>query len=342
MGATDRLAVLCRCLLLLHFLAACGDPRPLEYRLSGPTMGTSFSVAVAAVAPFDEEKLGQQIQAALEDVDRHMSTYRADSALAVFNSTASTEWVGVPRRLCTAVGDALQLGDASGGAFDITVGPLVNLWGFGPEESRREPPPEDAVDEARARSGRDKLHVDCERPAMRKDHAELKVDLSGYAKGLAADEISALLGASGISNYLVEIGGDLRTRGLNAANVAWRIAIEMPDPAGRRVEKIIHVSGLGVATSGDYRNYFEFRGRRYSHTIDPRSGRPVTHNLASVTVLGETAAYADAMATALLVLGPEAGPEFAERENIAAYFLVRNGSGLIETTSSEFARLTAN
>jgi thiamine biosynthesis lipoprotein len=339
MGPINCRTVIPSCLLLLFLLTACGDRRLAEYRLSGPTMGTTFSVVIVTASEFDQEQLQQQIHETLEDVDRHMSTYRSDSELAILNRAASTEWIPVTPRLCRALENALQLGAASDGAFDITVGPLVNLWGFGPDASRIEPPTDEQIEDARARTGRDKLHLDCQQPAFRKDHAGLRIDLSGYAKGLAADEIAALLDANSIGNYLVEIGGDLRARGRNASNTKWRIAIEKPDPSGRKVEAIMHVSDLGVATSGDYRNYFDFEGRRYSHTIDPRTGRPVSHTLASVTVLGDSAAYADAMATALLVLGPVAGPVVAEREGIAAYFLMRNGGDVSEHMSTEFTLL---
>jgi thiamine biosynthesis lipoprotein len=337
----QRRTVVLHCIVALHALTACGDRHLTEYRLSGPTMGTQFSVAVVTAPEFDQQHLQAQIHAVLEDVDRHMSTYRPDSELAKFNHSGSMEWFPVSPGLCNAVDDALQLSAGTGGAFDITVGPLVNLWGFGPDASRVTPPSDDSINEARARTGYEHLHTDCSMPALRKDHAHLQIDLSGYAKGLAADNVATLLEKHGISNYLVEIGGDLRARGHNASNAKWRIAIESPDPSGGAVEKIIHIGDLSVATSGDYRNYFEFEGQRYSHTIDPQTGRPVTHNLASVTVLGKRAAYADAMATALLVLGPDAGPEFAEREGIAAYFLLQDGGGLTEHASTQFEALVA-
>jgi thiamine biosynthesis lipoprotein len=304
-------------------------------------MGTRFNVAVVTASELEQAKLQEQVHAILEDVDLHMSTYRLESELAKLNRSTSTDWITVTPRLCGAIDDALKLSMQSGGAFDITVGPLVNLWGFGPADARVEPPSDESIDEARASTGYDKLHVDCMTPAIRKDHAGLQIDLSGYAKGLAADEVAALLDATGISNYLVEVGGDLRARGRNAGNAKWRIAIESPDLPGNTVEKIVHIGDLSVATSGDYRNYFEFEGRRYSHTIDPQTGRPVTHNLAAATVLAERAAYADAMATALLVLGPDAGLAFAERENIAAYFLLRDESGLSERASTRFEALVA-
>ncbi len=342
MGAMDRRTAFTGCMLFFLLLAACADRRPAEYRLSGPTMGTTFNITVVTASGLDQEKLKDQIHAALEVVNRHMSTYRQDAELATFNRTQSTDWLPVSHRLCEAIEDALQLGALSNGAFDVTVGPLVDLWGFGPQESISTPPTDAAIDGARNQTGRDKLETDCQRPAIRKHLAGLRVDLSGYAKGLAADEIAVLLDRHDISNYLVEIGGDLRTRGRNASGNKWRIAIETPDPAGRNVKRIIHVSGFGVATSGDYRNFFEHDGRLYSHTIDPRTGRPVTHDLASVTVLAESAAFADAMATALLVLGPRAGPELADSKDIAAYFITRNGSDFTERTSGRFLQLTGH
>ena len=328
------------CFVLLSAIAACGDQRAAEYQLSGSTMGTRFSVAVVPELAFDQQHLQAQIYASLEDVEQRMSTYRSNSEVSQFNQSSSTDWMPVSRQLCDAVAEAIEFGDLTDGAFDITVGPLVNLWGFGPDDSRIEPPSAEAIEAAMSATGRKHLHADCGIPAIRKDRADLYIDLSAYAKGLAADEIAALLDNEGFANYLVEIGGDLRARGHNASKEKWRIAIEKPDQPGSAVEKIIHISNLSVATSGDYRNFFEFEGQRYSHTIDPRTGRPVTHDLASVTVLGASAAFADAMATALMVLGPEAGMAFAERERVAADLLLRDGSSITERMSTEFMSLT--
>lgn len=339
MISTPRRLIFLISVVLLHALAACDGRRLDEYHLSGPTMGTSFNVTLVTASAFDQQTLQAQIYAALEKVDRQMSTYRADSELAKFNHSSVTDWVPVSPALCKAVDHALELGALTAGAFDITVGPLVNLWGFGPDGPRNEPPAAADIAAAQSTTGRDKLQTDCERPAIRKRHADVHVDLSGYAKGLAADQIAAVLDDRGMLNYLVEIGGDLRVRGHNASQAKWRVAIEKPDPPHDVVEKIIHISDLSVATSGDYRNFFEFEGERFSHTIDPRSGRPVAHSLASVTVLGHYAATADAMATALMVLGPDAGIKFAAREDIAAYFLLRSGDGITEQISPHFRLL---
>ncbi|MCH8302628.1 MAG: FAD:protein FMN transferase [Proteobacteria bacterium] len=340
MISTHRRKFFLPCIALLHALAACGDQGLTNYQLSGPTMGTRFSVAVVTESEFDQQQLQARIHETLDDVDRRMSTYRTDSEVSKFNHSSSTDWIPVSRALCEAVDEAIELSNLTGGAFDITVGPLVDLWGFGPGDSLNEPPSDDAIAEAISRTGRVHLHANCEIPAIRKDLAGLHIDLSAYAKGLAADEIASLLDNQGIANYLVEIGGDLRARGHNASKTKWRIAIESPYQPGNAVEKIIHIHDLSVATSGDYRNFFEFEGQRYSHTIDPRTGRPVAHDLASVTVLADDAAQADALATALMVLGPEAGMVFAERQSIAAYLLLRDGSSITERMSTQFMALT--
>jgi thiamine biosynthesis lipoprotein len=225
------------------------------------------------------------------------------------------------------------------GAFDVTVGPLVDLWGFGPDRSVSAPPASDDVELARKNTGLEFLQADCTSKAIRKAKPGIRIDLSGYGKGRAADDIGILLSEIGIFNFLVEIGGDLRAQGQNAKGQAWRVAIERPDSEGRAVERIIQVDNTAVATSGDYRNFVEYDGRRYSHTIDPRTGRPVTHNLASVTVVFNNGPFADSYATALMVLGPDAGMALAERLHIAAYFLVRDGDSFIERMSPEFTML---
>ncbi len=176
---------------------------------------------------------------------------------------------------------------------------------------------------------------------MRKDVADLYVDLSGWAKGYAVDQLAELLDARGIENYLVEIGGELRVKGQNREGEKWAIGIEAPSTSARVPQAILHVTDTSVATSGDYRNYFEHEGQRFSHTIDARTGRPVSHDLAAVTVVNPSTAYADAMATALLVLGPDDGPELARELDIAGYFLVRNQTEIREITTPGFDRLSA-
>ena len=234
------------------------------------------------------------------------------------------------------VTEALTLSAATNGAFDVTVGPLVNLWGFGPDGQVTEPPGAELIAVRLQAIGHELLHTDCSMPALRKDVPDIYVDLSAFAKGYGVDKLAALLDAADIHNYLVEIGGELRVRGTNASGNNWGIAIESPGKAGMAVHTVVSVTNTAVATSGDYRNYFEHDGRMYSHTIDPRTGYPVAHDAASVTVLAATAAFADAMATALLVMGPDDGIAYAEREGIAAVFLVREDDGFRELRTTPY------
>jgi len=337
---TLRLGLLC-CLLLG---GACERAARLpQHELHGHTMGTEFSVKLVSPPPaaIAGSALREAIVAALEHVDALASTYRPDSEISAVNAAATTDWLPVSAEFCAVIERALALSGRTGGAFDITVGPLVNLWGFGPPGAVLEPPAEDAVAAARRRTGFGKLHTDCDVPAVRKDRNDLYLDLSGWAKGYAVDRVAALLEERGIGNYLVEIGGELRVHGHNAAGARWAVAVEQPRDAGRGVQRVVRVTDAGIATSGDYRNFFIYEGRRYSHTIDGRSGRPVAHDLASVTVLDRSAARADGMATALLVLGPEDGPALAERLGLAGYFLIRAGDGFVERTTSTFDNRTS-
>ena len=324
------------CIVLLHVLAACGDPGPTEYQLTGPTMGTTFSVTIVANDEVDLDELRRLIHITLDDVDRRMSTWRDDSELVQFNNSQSTEWQSVSVDLCVSILLGLEIGKITEGAFDISVGPLVDLWGFG-SRTVVAPPTAEEIELAKSNTGMQYIQTDCANSQIRKTRPGVRIDLSGYGKGYAADEITIVLRRHNIENFVIEIGGDLYSQGRKANGDKWRIAIETPDAQGQAIERIIEVASNAVATSGDYRNFFEIDGKRYSHAIDPRTGRPVTHDLASVTVLFDNAAIADGYATALLVLGPDAGYELAERLNIPAYFLVRDGNSFHERISTTFA-----
>jgi thiamine biosynthesis lipoprotein len=316
-----------RLILVVLLLASCGERTP-SWQLTGDTMGTQFTVTVAQAIDGElRDELQQDIDAALQDVENAMSTYLVHSEISRFNASASTGWFSVSESTCRAIEVADRVSRLSEGAFDVTVGPLVNLWGFGPEPVRFEPPPDGAIDAALERVGYRLLQADCGQPAIRKDKADVYVDLSAYAKGFGVDQVAELLDARGLRRYLVEIGGELRMRGLNADDEPWSVAIETPAESGGNAMHIVRLTDKAMATSGDYRNYFESGGRRFSHSIDPRTGRPTTHNLAAVTVIGDSAALADALATALLVLGPDDGFALAEREAIPAYFQLRTTAG---------------
>ncbi len=319
-------------MLALLALAACGGPAPDEIVIAGNAMGTQFSVKLIAAGP-DTESLEDQIRVSLDGIDRMMSTYKPESELSKFNASDSTDWYAVSAELCASVERALELSEMTDGAFDITVAPLVNLWGFGPDDMIDEPPADEAIEALLDRVGYRHLHADCERPALRKDLAELTLDMSACGKGQAVDEIADLLDARGIENYLVEVGGEIRLRGYNIHGKKWAIGIERPLTSERQAHTIVHLSDTALATSGDYRNFFEAGGRLYSHTIDTTTGRPVSHTLASVTVVDPSGYRADALATALLVMGPEKGMDFAVSQGIAALFLSRDEKGITEAGS---------
>lgn len=331
-----------RQLLLISLLlfAACGDGRLEQLDLAGGALGTSFNISIVeAPETLDTAALESDILATFERIDLLASTWREDSELAIFNADRAVDWIIVSQPFCEALANAFEIAGQTGGAFDVTVGPLVNLWGFGPGGLVVEPPSEEDIAAAMQAVGHGRIEVDCKERLVRKDHADMYVDLSGWAKGLAVDELAELLDTTGIDNYLVEVGGELRAKGHNSEGLKWSVAIEAPSTSRRAPHSVIRVTDTSVATSGDYRNYFEHDGQRYSHTIDPRTGRPVSHNLAAVTVLHPSAAYADAMATALLVLGPADGLALARELKIAAYLLVRNDSAIEELTTPEFDAL---
>jgi len=234
---------------------------------------------------------------------------------------------------------ALDVSRTTDGALDVTVGPLVNLWSFGPESREPAVPSPAAIAERLAAVGWSRLEVRLDPPALRKRSGELEVDLSAIAKGHGVDVLAGLLEARGCLDYLVEIGGEVRVRGHRADGAPWTIGIEAPDTGARRVAEVLTPGDAAVATSGDYRNFFEAGGKRYSHTIDPRTGRPIEHGPAAVTVVADTCTLADAMATALMVLGPEAGRALAVREGLATLFFVRRNGGLERLTTPAFDAL---
>ena len=323
--------------LLLLLVACGGESRLPQYELSGNAMGTTFNILL--VDPSDDfvsAAMQERVTETLARIDDLASTWKAESQLSQLNAEHSTDWIAVSHELCVALESALEIGRLSDGAFDITVGPLVNLWGFGPDGMVTTPPSDEALASAMESVGYERLETRCDQPAIRKAHARLYVDLSGWAKGLAVDEVASMLDHGGLTDYLVEIGGEIRVRGHNSAGEKWAIAVEAPSTQQRKPHSVLRVTDTSVATSGDYRNYFDHDGERYSHTIDARTGRPVTHDLAAVTVVNKSAAFADAMATALLVLGPDAGPKLAKHLQIAGYFLVRNATGIEELTTPEF------
>lgn len=324
--------------LLALVLAGCGEsPQRESIRLSGATMGTRYHITL--VAPPDgsleasEQALSRGIEAELSQLNEQLSTYIDDSELMRFNRAGVGQWQQLSRPLAEVLELSFEIGERSHGAFDITVAPLVNAWGFGPEGQPESVPDEAELAALKEATGYRKLEVDGRRARRL---ADIELDLSAVGKGYAVDHLARWLAQQGYSHYLVEIGGEVRLAGQSPRGDAWRIGVEQPAVLQQSGRMALALSDIAMATSGDYRNFYERDGRRYSHTIDPRTGRPVEHRLASVTVLAETAARADAWATALNVLGPEAGMALAEREKLPVYMIVKAEEGFEDRYSSAF------
>ena len=336
-----------RALMALIVLLAAGsgfsllrsEPPVAELHLSGRTMGTTYNVKYRPThnAP-TVKNLQVEVDALLAEINHTMSTYDPDSELSRFNRMRTTDWVPASASLRTVLKAALEVGAQSDGAFDITVGPLVNLWGFGPEVHPDRIPLETDIAAARARSGLDKIALSETQPTIRKHRPDVFLDLSGIAKGYGVDRVAELMTAHGIDHYMVEIGGEIRVRGFKEHGTPWRIAIEKPLSGERSVQTMLALSDIALATSGNYRNFFEIAGRRYSHTIDPTTGWPIDNHLVSVTVLADTSMRADAWATAFQVLGPERGMAIAERLNHPVLFVIERDGQFEERVCCAFER----
>lgn len=308
--------------------------------LSGQTMGTYYRVSlIPRTRREDFATLHREIQAALERVESLMSTYRPDSDLSRFNASASTDWVPVAPEVAAVVALALEVGQRCDARYDITIGPVVNLWSFGPDRRPARLPSDAELAQARARVGLERLAVRSTPPALRKTHADLYVDLASVAKGFGVDQVAELLQRCAVRDYCVDIGGEIRARGRNARRVAWQVAIEQPEAGSAAAVRILPLADRAMATSGDYRNYFEEHGVRYSHMIDPRTGRPLQHALGSVTVVDRCCARADAWATALFVAGPDVGYALAVEHHLPALFISRTNHGFSETYTPAMAAL---
>lgn len=330
-------------LLLFFLLVSCDTETTKQYPFvyQGQTMGTSFTIKASVVSEnINQQALKQQIKSLLHKINLSMSTYIETSEISLFNQSSSTEWQDVSPRLFEVLRTAQDTSKLTRGAFDISIGPLVNLWGFGPDVMTYSVPEESKIKQRLNQIGYQHLLLDDKANKIKKTIPSLTLDLSALAKGYAVDQVALLIEKEGISSYLVEIGGEIRLKGRNINGQFWWIAIEKPVSDNRAIHKVLPVSNIAMATSGDYRNYFENKGIRFSHTIDPRTGYPVTHKLASVTILSENTMQADALATAIMVLGPREGYQLAEEKQIAALFLIKSNAGYEEKSTSEFINKT--
>lgn len=337
---------------LVLFLG-CGQPAEDYYAFSGDTMGTRYNIKLLPPkTDADRAELlnaiAEDVQHVVADVDGKMSTYKTDSEVSRFNRAAVGKPFVISDDSFEVISLAQQISFLSNGAFDITVGPAVRRWGFGAPmaasnqaEKAEQIPSDQEVNSLRRLVDFRHLELDLAHSTVTKRSA-LEIDLSAIAKGYAVDKVADYLENLQVSSYLVEIGGELRTKGNNPYGHPWRIGIEKPVPGAgfadpRSVQQAINVSGVGVATSGDYRNFRQINGQTYSHTIDPKTAKPIRHSLHSVTVIAPLTAEADAFATALNVMGPEKAYEFALQQKLPAYFIMDGKQGLESRYTPEFA-----
>lgn len=331
---------------LLFGLSACDSgpgaeskAKPSGFVIAGSGLGTTYHIKLllpaASEQPFPKNTLQDQVDAVIDQLDRSMSTYKPDSELNQLNRHPVGQSFAASPELLEVLLLARQIYTVTDGAFDPTVGPLVDLWGFGPNITNDRVPAEAEITVLSARVGFDSIDIDRAGAAVSKT-ADVALDLSAIAKGYVVDRLAELLLELGVDNFMVEVGGELRLSGSNASGQPWKIAVEVPALVQGNIQRVLLLTGTGLATSGDYRNYFEREGVRYSHTIDPRNGYPITHNLASVTVLASTAAEADAFATGFMVLGKAETLRIAEAQGLPVFLLVKDADGFKEYYTSNF------
>ncbi|HEY8158559.1 MAG TPA: FAD:protein FMN transferase [Methylobacter sp.] len=327
------------CCLFLMTLASCS--KPTIQKLEGPAQGTTYHISYWSEAPVDTKDIKASVENEFAVIDKLLSNYRPDSTIEAFNSAENTDSQEVGGEIVSLVKTAQVVHQASQGCYDLTIKPLFDLWGF-----RRDSltiPQDSVIRTTLKQIGMEKLEV-VDETHLRKKQADLKVDLSSIAQGYSVERISKVLEQKGITDYLVEIGGELKTNGHKPGLQPWRIAVERPLPEERTMHKIVTMpkdTPMAVMTSGTYRHYFDDHGQRYSHILDARNGRPVSHNLVSVTVLIADPAVADAWSTALLCLGPKDGMAAANAAKIPALFIELQGADLTESRSDALNTLTS-
>ena len=330
---------LCSALLLgISFLglSACdyvSNQQKTETKIAGKTMGTFYNITVVGEYPGGPEQLQHDSEKVLSAIVNDISTFNKKSVLSKFNQTHSTEPMEISHNLADIIITCLRVGHDLGGAMDITVGPLVNAWGFGPKKNGNKFPTDEEIAAAKANVGLDKIHVEIgyEKSFIRKDNPNVYVDLSTVGEGFGADKIAEMLDARGITDYMVSIAGAIRTRGSNSRGKDWVIAIE--DPAndqnvGQNMTTTVCTKGQAISTAGSYRNYrIGPDGKRESHIINPVTGRPVDNNTVSVTVIGPSALWTDALDTGMVVMGYENALKYANERNIAIYAIAQGKNG---------------
>lgn len=313
------------------------EPKVNLITMEGNTMGTTYHIKVV---PNDklpsQQKLQQQIDDALKTVNNQMSTYLIESELSQFNQLPIGKKIKVSPDTVDVIKEGIRLYHTTHGALDITLGPLVNLWGFGPDKRPSHIPTATEIAKAKEKTGIKGISIDGD--TLQKLNKDLYVDLSSIAKGFGVDKVAQILNRYHVTGYMVEIGGEISTYGTKSNGTPWRIAVEQPTFDSRVVQQIIEPGTLSMATSGDYRNYYEENGQRFSHLIDPRTGYPIHHKLASVTVLNKSCMLADGYATAMMVLGVKDALALAKKEKLAIMLIAKEGNAFKVYYSKPFKK----
>ncbi|MEP2706364.1 MAG: FAD:protein FMN transferase [Roseibium sp.] len=332
-------------ILMSLTLAACkGGADVLE--LSGSTMGTNYSVtALDHGKNVDKAALHKALEASLLDVNAHMSNWDATSEVSRFNAFKSTDPVNISDGLSKVIRASRDINQASDGQFDITLGPVIEAWGFGAKTINKDVSSDSGAIAAAFETAGQTQGLKLDGNTLQKSHPDTEIYLPSIGKGYGVDQLAAVVESFGLTDYMVEIGGDIYVSGRNADSMDWQIGIETPDSISQKAFQVAKVSNMGMATSGDYRNYFERDGQRFSHIIDAHTGQPIKHQTASVTVLADNTMLADAWSTALLVLGTKRGLEIANQRDLAVLFIDRNANegnkGFTSAASDRFAQLQA-
>lgn len=322
--------------LFLVLLFSCKQTQPVL--LQGRTMGTTYHIKIVdeIPAPLSTFVLQQQIDSLLAEINRQMSTYISTSEISQFNKFSAGKPFKVSQDFIKVLHTAMNTNRESGGAFDVTVEPLVNLWGFGRKGKRAVPPDEEEIANALHTIGTRYVSILGD-TAIIKDKPNLQLDFGAIAKGYGVDAVAKLLARQGLANFMVEIGGELKVNGQKGKE-KWKIGIDRPEAGlqpGEHLQSILHIKDMAMATSGDYRNYFRYADSIYTHEIDPRTGRPIQNSVASVTVIAPSCMIADAMATAIMVMGAEAGMKWIEaKKGIETLIILHDGKNFKEMQSS--------
>lgn len=322
------------------YLTGC-EPSNEIREFAGEQQGTTYHIKVVIdPSKTSESALSERIDDIFARVDLAVSNYRDDSELSRFNHQKSTDWVPVSAELAYLTSLARSVSDKTRGCFDLTIKPLFDLWGFsktGPQKV----PPDEHIRRVMKHIGMARIEVDLSGLRMRKRDPQIQLDLSSIGQGYTVGEIANALEQLGVVDYLVEIGGELKVRGRKPDGSHWRVAVEKPSPFSKEIQSLIDVrqiEGTAIMTAGTYRHYFEQEGQVYSHIMDPRSGRPVTHNLLSVTILHEDPTLADLWDTALLCVGEEEALKIAKEENLKVLLIADHQHQLVETMSPAFLK----